>query len=306
MPLLHRSKDLDHCFSGVVLQRTVLLVVGGHGFGCPTRARGQDFEEIGNAGLGRAVESNVGVGVGDGALELLHDDCRFVEEVDDSGVPRTRLRHLGRRVLEVGDLGSGLRGDHSRDDERLAEAGVEAFGDVAGDLDVLALILADGNVVGVVEQDVGCLESGIGEQSGRDEVGLALGRLVLELGHSAEFSVGDGAFHDPTQLGVLGNVALHEDGGDIGVETHGEKGRSQFESALADDPGPVGDRQSVEIDDAVERVAFVLARDPVPQSTQIVPEMDRTSGLDARQDTRHLVEASGRHEGRPAEYARPD
>jgi len=37
---------------------------------------------------------------------------------------------------------------------------VEADGDVAGDLDVLALIVADRYLVGVVEQDVGCLSAG--------------------------------------------------------------------------------------------------------------------------------------------------
>ena len=51
--------------------------------------------------------------------------------------------------------------------ERVAEAVVEAHRDVAGDLDVLALVVADGHLVGVVEQDVGGLQRRVGEQAGR-------------------------------------------------------------------------------------------------------------------------------------------
>ena len=66
-----------------------------------------------------------------------------------------RLRHLARRVLEVhdpgGDLGHGSLGH----DEGLAVAAVEADGEVAGELEVLPLVVADGDLVGVVEEDVG-------------------------------------------------------------------------------------------------------------------------------------------------------
>ena len=61
---------------------------------------------------------------------------------------------------------------------------VEADGDITRDLDVLALVVADGHFVGVVQHDVGGLQRRVREQSGRDELVLALGRLVLELGHS--------------------------------------------------------------------------------------------------------------------------
>jgi hypothetical protein len=41
--------------------------------------------------------------------------------------------------------------------ERVAVASVEADGEVAGELDVLALVLSHRNEVGVVEKDVGGL-----------------------------------------------------------------------------------------------------------------------------------------------------
>ena len=45
-------------------------------------------------------------------------------------------------------------------DQRLAEAGVEALGDVAHQLDVLALVLADRHLVGAVGEHVGGLSTG--------------------------------------------------------------------------------------------------------------------------------------------------
>ena len=95
-------------------------------------------------------------------------------------------------------------------DERLAVAAVEADGDVAGELDVLALVVAHRHLVGVVEEDVGRLQGRVGEQPGRDEARL-LGRLVLELRHAAAARrCDDRALHDPAELGVLGHVALDE------------------------------------------------------------------------------------------------
>jgi hypothetical protein len=56
---------------------------------------------------------------------------------------------------------------------------VEADRDVAGDLDVLALVVADRHLLGVVEQDVGRLQRRVGEQPGRDERPSRLADLSL-------------------------------------------------------------------------------------------------------------------------------
>ena len=52
--------------------------------------------------------------------------------------------------------------------------------------------------------------------------------LVLELGHPAELAEGRRALHEPGQLGVLGHVALHEQGADLGVEPGGQQERGQL------------------------------------------------------------------------------
>ena len=66
-------------------------------------------------------------------------------------------------------------------DQRLAEAGVEALGDVAHQLDVLALVVADRHLVGAVGEHVGRLQHRVDEQPGGDELALRAG-LLLELG----------------------------------------------------------------------------------------------------------------------------
>ena len=51
--------------------------------------------------------------------------------------------------------------------------GVEAAGDFAGELDVGDLVVADGNEVGLVEEDIGGLEEGVAEEAVGVQVLLA-------------------------------------------------------------------------------------------------------------------------------------
>ena len=106
-------------------------------------------------------------------------------------------------------------------DEGLAVAVVEADGHVAGQLQVLALVVADRDGGGVVEEDVGRHEDGVGEEPHPRRL-LALA-LVLELGHAAQLAHGGGALEQPGQPGVLGHVALDEEGAALGVEPDGEQ-----------------------------------------------------------------------------------
>ncbi len=82
---------------------------------------------------------------------------------------------------------------------------------------MLALVLADGYRVGLVEQDVRGLQDGVVEQP---HVAAA---LVLELGHPRRLAEPCEAGQDPSQLGVLGQVALREQAAPRGVDTHSEQ-----------------------------------------------------------------------------------
>ncbi len=62
-------------------------------------------------------------------------------------------------------------GDHRLGDhEGFAEASVEPLRDVTGQLDVLALVVADRHPIRVVQEDVGGLQRRVGEQPGGDEL----------------------------------------------------------------------------------------------------------------------------------------
>ena len=90
------------------------------------------------------------------------------------GLGAAGRRHLRRRVLEVhdprADLGDAVLGL----DQHLAEALVEAPRDLAHELDVLALVVADRHLVGPVGEHVGRLQHRVEEQAGRDQLPLAL------------------------------------------------------------------------------------------------------------------------------------
>ncbi len=106
---------------------------------------------------------------------------------------------------------------------------VEAHGEVTGQLHVLALVVADGHLVGVVQQDVGGHQRRVGEQPGGDELGPVA--LVLELGHAPQLADRCGALEDPRQLGVLGHVALHEQRRAVRVDADGQQQLGQLEGA---------------------------------------------------------------------------
>ena len=79
-----------------------------------------------------------------------------------------------------------------RHHQGLAEALVEALGDVAHELDVLALVVADRDLLRAVREHVRRLEHRVQEQARGHELAL-LRRLLLELCHPIEVSVrGDG------------------------------------------------------------------------------------------------------------------
>ena len=78
---------------------------------------------------------------------------------------RRGLAHLRRRILQVVDLRRALDDVRLGHHERLPEPGVEALGQVAGQFEVLTLVLTDRHQLRAVEQDVGGLQDRVGEQA---------------------------------------------------------------------------------------------------------------------------------------------
>ena len=74
-------------------------------------------------------------------------------------------------------------------DERVAEARVEPPRDVAHQLEVLALVVADRHLVGAVDEHVGGLQHRVEEQPRGHELALR-DRLVAELVHALQLADG--------------------------------------------------------------------------------------------------------------------
>ena len=82
-----------------------------------------------------------------------------------------------------------------------------------GELHVLALVVADRHLLGVVQHDVGHHEHGVVEEPDAqrlDPVVALLRELVLELGHAAQLAERRHAVEQPGELGVGAHVTLHE------------------------------------------------------------------------------------------------
>jgi len=138
---------------------------------------------------------------------------------------------------------------------------------------VLALVFPDGHQIGVVEQHVGGLQHRVGEQPhGRGVAPLFL-RLVLELRHPRCLpEAGETAQH-PSEFGVRGHVALHEDRAAHRIDAKRQVLRGGDQRATAQLLGILRDGDGVQVDDAEVRVVFVLEGHPLLDRTQRVAQM---------------------------------
>ena len=188
-------------------------------------------------------------------------------------------------MLEVHDPSTRDGDRRLRHHEDVAEAAVEPDGHIACQLEVLALVIADRDPLSVVEDDIGGLQHGIGEQPDPDR--LLAGTLVLELRHPLQLTHGGSALEQPCHLGVLDHVALDEQGAPIGVEPGGQ----QVERGVVGPAPQFGrvdvERQGVEVDHAVERIMGPLVLHPVADGPQVVAEMEVAAGLDSGEHTCH-------------------
>ena len=227
---------------------------------------------------------DLATGVGDGAAELLADRVGLVEDEDGAGLGAARRRHLPLRLLQVHDPGADLGDDQLGHHQRLAEALVEAARDLPHQLDVLALVVADRDLGRPVGEHVGGHQHRVVEERRGDQLAL-LRRLLLELGHAVEVAVGGDGREQPGQLGVLADVGLAEEDAALGVEAGGEQDRGRVVEPLAQLGRVVGDRERVEVDDAVDRrVAAILALDVLADRADVVAEVLAAGRLDARED----------------------
>ena len=86
---------------------------------------------------------------------------------------------------------------------------------------------------------------------------------------------------------MFGNMALYEKSGSGGIDPASNESLREFEGPSSQLNRVLGNGQSVQINDAENRVGLVLIGDPVAKRSEEVAKLDRTGGFDAREDTRH-------------------
>ena len=163
---------------------------------------------------------------------------------------------------------------------------VEAPDDLARQLEMGGLVLADGHEVRLVDDDVGRLEDGIAQKSVRVEVPV-LDLLLHLLERRDAFEPGQGRDHgqDEMEFGVLLDVGLEEHHAFLRVEPDGEPVQGDLERVGLDDLGVhVLRAQGVPADDRVEAPVDVLKFQPVAQGADEVAEMLRSRRPDSAED----------------------
>ena len=151
---------------------------------------------------------------------------------------------------------------------------------------MLALVVADRDEVGLVDQDVAGHQDRVAEESGRD--GLLLVALLLELRHAAQLAEGGDARQQPGRFRMRRHVALEEDRRALRVEPGCEEHGREIERRLAELRRFVGDGDRVQVDNADEGLALFLGRGVLTKTAAEVAEVLGPCGLDAGEDARHF------------------
>src|SRR5919112_6294470 len=185
----YRGKALHYHLSEVLFKVSVALALVLF-FDLDNRAASQpgvDVEQVRKRGLVGGCHY-LGAGVGFGAADLAAYHVRLVEERDVPGGRRRALAHLLRGLVECHDPRSGLQNHGLRNNEGLTVESVETPCERPRELQVLALVLAHGDELRVVEEDVGGLEHGVVVEPDARALGATPLGLVLKLRHARKLA----------------------------------------------------------------------------------------------------------------------
>ena len=200
---------------------------------------------------------------------------------------RRLLKHLDRVVVALAHLlavGAGHpcgRLQHAGLGERedIAVEVVEGAGEIAADLHMLHLVVADGNGGRVVGQDVGRHQHGVGEEPrvGRQPLGLLffVGVAPLKKAHRRDRQEQPGEFCD------LRHVRLHKQRGPGRVEAEGDEIECRIVDVFPQQLRIADRGQRVQVGNEVVGVAGMLEVDVLPDGTKVVAPVEAARRLDA-------------------------
>ena len=164
------------------------------------------------------------------------------------------------------------------------------MGDVARQLEVLLLVLADRHVGGLVDQDVGRHQRRIGVEAERGVLAVLAG-LLLELRHAVHPADTGHAVEHPGELGVRRHHRLVEDDLLPAVDAGGQEGRGDLARLAGQQLGILRLGDGVQVDHAIEAFVVVLQAREVADRAEIVAEVEIAGRLHAGQDA--ALQAAG-------------
>ncbi|GAA4998961.1 hypothetical protein GCM10025734_33120 [Kitasatospora paranensis] len=157
--------------------------------------------------------------VGDAAVRIRRGGADQPRGVVLVRAERDRIAPALAHLAAVGAAQQRARGEQgSRFGEDRSVPLVESPGDEPGGLQVGHLVLADGDEVGLAEEDVGGLVDGVGEHQSADGGSSGVGDLVLDGRVPVELGHADQAEERQHQLVECGYRAVGEDGGPCGFD----------------------------------------------------------------------------------------
>ncbi len=164
---------------------------------------------------------------------------------------------------------------------------VELGRDVARQLEVLLLVVADRHVRRLVEQDVGRHQRGIREKPERFRLGVLARGLVLPLRHAVHPAHPRDAVEHPGELGVLMDAGLVENDVLFGIDAGRDIGRGDLASRLPQRVGILPHGNRVHVDDAVDALLVrLLHLDVALDGAEVIAQMQVARRLGAGKDAR--------------------
>src|ERR1700733_1241563 len=206
------------------------------------------------------------LGVGLGPPDFLRDRLRVVGQRDIGVLRGVGFRHFLRAVAQAHDSGGGPldQGFGQRKvgvavpvgGDRRGEIIVELLRDVARQLQMLLLVVADRNMRRPIDENVGGHQHWIVVKSDR-RVLPVLARFLLELGHAVEPAESRDAVEPPGEFSMLGDPALVEDDIGLRVDAAGKKGRRHLARRAGKLLRLVRQRHRVQVDEPLDRAKIV-------------------------------------------------
>ena len=154
------------------------------------------------------------------------------------------------------------------------------MGDVAGEFEMLFLVLANRDMGRAIGKNIGGHQARIGIKPNRGVLAVLAG-FLLKLRHAIEPAEARHAIQHPGELRMLANLALVKHDMFFRIDAARDEGRRHFPDARLQFVRLLRKRDGVKIDDAIDAVVGFLQLDEFRDRAEIISKMQVSRGLHA-------------------------